>query len=240
MRIEDSSGKEIRTLDEWAKTYDTPQQSHQWKKHRSAYSVADFVLNYEGCDHLQQRVSMVLGESVTLERAIPEFEQRFDQYGKGRMHDLAVFGTSEGSQSVFVGLEAKVDEPFGATVLDSYLKAKSRQIVGEPTNAPERIEKLLELHFSEADASMFDLRYQLLYATAGTLAANADISILYVAVFKTPLYDETIGAENYRDYVHFVNKVGGQPIKLSDKGAIAHQLSLGGRKLICIYEYFDL
>jgi hypothetical protein len=240
MRIEDSKGVEIRTLEEWAKLYDTPQKSRQWKEHRSAYSVAEFMLNHDGSAHLQKRVSGAIGEAVRLERAVPEYELRFDEFGQGRVHDLGIFGTTAVGQSVFVGLEAKVDEPFGASVLDTYLEAKARQIVGESTKAPERIEKLLELHFTTSDVSMFDLRYQLLYATAGTLAANADISILYIVVFKTPLFDEVIGANNYRDYIHFVNKVGGQPVKLDDKGAIAHRMVLGRKNLICLHEYFNL
>jgi hypothetical protein len=96
------------------------------------------------------------------------------------------------------------------------------------------------MHFSVPDVSMFDVRYQLLYATAGTLAADADISILYVVVFKTPLYDESVGANNYRDYIHFVNKVGGKALSLDDKGAIAHEIAFDDRSLICVHEYFDL
>ncbi|MCK5326867.1 MAG: hypothetical protein KAJ57_12685 [Woeseiaceae bacterium] len=240
MRIEDANGNEILTLEEWEKLYDTPQQSHQWVQHRSAYSVAEFMLNHDGASHIQARVSDAFGQSLMLERAIPEYEQRFDKYGRGRVHDLGIFGTSSDGRSVFVGVEAKVDEPFGATVHDSYLQAKANQITGKSTNAPERIEKLLALHFAEPDTSMFDIRYQLLYATAGTLAAEADISVLYVVVFKTPLYDESIGANNYRDYIHFVNKVGGKPVALGDKGAVAHQLELGGRELLCLHEYFAL
>ena len=240
MRIEDGNGNEIRSLDEWAKLYDTPQQSHQWKEHRSAYSVSEFMLNHDGPEHLQQRVSAVLGESVDLERAVPEYEQRFDQFGRGRVHDLGIFGNTADGRSVFVGVEAKVDESFGQTVHDSYLQSKANQITGKSTNAPERIEKLLALHFAEPDTSMFDVRYQLLYATAGTLAAGADISVLYVVVFKTPLYDESIGANNYRDYIHFVNKVGGSPLALDDKGAIAHEIILDSKRLVCVHEYFDM
>ena len=138
------------------------------------------------------------------------------------------------------GVEAKVDESFGPTVRDSYLQSKANQITGTSTNAPERIEQLLALHFAKPDTAMFDVRYQLLYATAGTLAAGADISVLYVVVFKTPLYDESIGADNYRDYIHFVNKVGGTPVTLVEKSAIAHTLELDGRELTCVHEYFDL
>lgn len=240
MRIETTKGTEIQGLDDWKKLYDNPPQLHQWKEHRSAYSVADFMLNKNGAARLTARVSSVLKEEVTFDRAIPEYEIRFDEYGRGRVHDLALFGRASSRKSLFVGVEAKVDETFGASVHDAYLAARARKIVGEATNAPERIEKLLALHFSSPDVSMFDIRYQLLYATAGTLAANADVSILYVVVFRTPLFDEAIGAENYRDYLAFVNKVGGHPIGIEDKSVLGHELKLGGRTLVCLHEYFDL
>jgi len=219
---------------------DTPQQCRQWKEHRSAYSVAEFILNRDGTAELAARVSSALGERVSLKEAIQEYEVRFDEFGRGRVHDLGIFGKLASGKTVFVGLEAKVDEPFGVSLKDAYLKAKSKQITGTSTNAPERIEKLLALHFSEPDPAMFNVRYQLLYATAGTLAVEADISVLYVAVFKTPLYDEAIGADNYRDYVHFVNKVGSQSISLDDEGAVSHEMNLGDQRLVCLHEYFDL
>ncbi|MCG8371487.1 MAG: hypothetical protein MJA32_13380 [Proteobacteria bacterium] len=186
MKIEDGNGDEIRAFDDWAKLYDTPQHSHQWKEHRSAYSMADFIMRRNGAEQLQSRVAAALGQDVDFERAVPEFEQRFDSFGRGRVHDLGVFGKVGDGRSLFVGVEAKVDESFGPTVRDAYLQSKASQIIGTSTNAPERIEQLLALHFSEPDRSMFDVRYQLLYATAGTVAAGADISVLYVVVFKTP------------------------------------------------------
>ena len=240
MKIEDRNGKPINDFNDWAALYETPQQSHQWKEHRSAWSMAEFVMQRDGAGHLQARLGNVLGQSVTFERAVPEFEQRFDGFGRGRVHDLGIFGQVADGRRLFVGVEAKVDESFGPTVRDSYLQSKANQITGTSTNAPERIEQLLALHFKKPDTAMFDVRYQLLYATAGTLAAGADISVLYVVVFKTPLYDESIGADNYRDYIHFVNKVGGSPVALAEKSAIAHALELDGRELTCVHEYFDL
>jgi hypothetical protein len=119
-----------------------------------------------------------------------------------------------------------VDESFGPTVLDAYLDAKVKQLSGKPTNAPQRIEDLLSMHFPKPDKTMFDIRYQLLYATAGTIAAGADISILFVIVFDTNLYDESIGAQNYRDYIQFMSKVGAMGLKLSSKDAQSHELEL--------------
>ena len=153
---------------------------------------------------------------------------------------LAIFGRTESGLSLFVGVEAKVDEPFGEVVRDVYLKAKAKQITGKATNAPERIEGLLKQHFTRHDPSMFDIRYQLLYATAGTVAVDADISVLYVVVFETPLYSETTSAENFRDYVDFMERVGAEPLKLSSKEADGHKLSLRGKELICLHESFDL
>ena len=240
MIIESSSGSEISNIADWARLYDTPQASLQWKKGRSAYSTAEFLLNKNGARILQARVSESIGKSFKIERIIPEYEVRFDKFGRGRIHDLGIFGTTTDGQSVFVGVEAKVDETFGASVRDNYLKMKAKQITGTSTNAPERIEKLLAMHFRDPDPSMFDIRYQLLYATAGTLAAGADISVLFVAVFKTGLYNERSGLENYRDYIHFMGKVGATPFNLSSKEVQGHELVLQGNRLVCLHEYFEL
>lgn len=240
MRIETSAGEEIRSLDDWKKLYDSPHQIHQWKEHRSAYSVADFVLNRNGGAQLEAIVSNALRKEVCFDRAIPEHEIRFDSYGKGRVHDLALFGQTSSGESIFVGVEAKVDETFGVPVRDAYLAARARKIVGKATNAPERIEELLRLHFSSSDVSMFDVRYQLLYSTAGTRAADADLAVLFVAVFRTPLFDEAIGAQNYKDYVDFITKISGRPIGIKGDSALAHEVFVGGRALVCLHKYFQL
>ena len=240
MRIENSKGYEILNLADWEKLYDTPQSSHQWKEHRSAYSAAEFIMNRNGGAAIQSRVSDALCRAVNFHRAIPEFEVRFDEFGRGRIHDIAIFGATDSGESVFVGVEAKVDETFGSSVHDAYLTAKAKQIVGSATKAPERIEKLLSMHFAEPGMAMFDVRYQLLYATAGTIAAEADISILYIIVFKTALYNESIGAENYRDYIQFMSKVGAKPLNLSSKEVLGHELILQQKKLTCLHEYFEI
>lgn len=87
---------------------------------------------------------------------------------------------------------------------------------------------------------MFDIRYQLLYATAGTLAEGADISVLFVAVFKTTLYNESIGVENYRDYIQFMGKVRAIPLQRPNKEVQGHELILQGKRLVCLHEYFEL
>jgi hypothetical protein len=74
MRVEDLQGKKIASLEKWATLYANPQQRHQWKKYRSAYSVAEFVLEHDGGGAIQERLSEALGQNIRLERAIPEYE----------------------------------------------------------------------------------------------------------------------------------------------------------------------
>jgi len=240
MEITGATGEKIETMAEWGKLYDSPRSSHQWKEHRSAYSVAEFVLMRKGAEALRARVSEAIGEPVDFEKLVPEMEVRFDQFGRGRMHDLGISGRTASGKTVFVGVEAKVDEPFGAPVRMVYLDAKRRRDAGESTNAPARIEQLFKLHFGDRDPTTSEVRYQLLYATAGTLAAGADISVLYIVVFKTPLYSEAAGEENYSDYLDFLDKVGAKPLGLSAHGAEGHTMLLGGKALICLHEHIML
>lgn len=240
MDVIDSRGRKIDSLSSWERIYDSPRSARQWKEHRSAYSLADFVVNRNGVGVLQARVSDALGETVQFERATPELEIRFDQFGRGRVHDLGIYGRTEAGQTLFVGVEAKVDESFGALVRDTYLAAKARQGGGNSTNVPKRIEQLLKLHFTGMDAGMCDVRYQLLYATMGTLAANADRSVLYIVVFKTRLYSDTIGAENSQDYVDFMRQIGATSLQLSNKKVRGYKVVLGGKELVCLYEHIEL
>ena len=59
-------------------------------------------------------------------------------------------------------------------------------------------------------------------------------------MFKTPIYDHSIAADNFRDYLIFINKVGGRSVALSDKSVNAHELTLDERSLLCLHECFGL
>ena len=238
--LQDTAGAPLLTLEDWARLYDTPQRAQQWKKGRSAWSIAEFVLQRNGLDHIARRASQVLGSPLVVQRAVPEYEVRFDSFGRGRVHDLGIHANTSEGDTVFIGVEAKVDESFGATVMDSYLDAKAKEICGVSTNAPRRIELLLGKHFREPSRKMFDVRYQLLYATVGTIAAQAAHSLLYVLVFRTDQYNEAKSAENLRDYLDFMGQVGARPFRLEGAPVHCHELELDGSRLRCVYEYVDL
>lgn len=236
MRIEDTNGEEINSLEDWAKIFDTPQRKKHWKAGRSAHSIADFIINRSGEKRIAKLLERVVPEEVVLEKAIPEFEVRFDQYGRGRVHDLGVFGTTQSGKSIFIGIESKVDESFNRTVSEVYLEAKAKQIAGETTNAPARIEDLIRRNFHNIDPSVFELRYQLLYATAGTVAVDRDLCVLLILVFKTHLYDELKALDNYRDYLQFIALADSSEILTDEGQTVAHRISVGGKELLSIYE----
>ena len=71
--LQDTAGSALLTLDDWARLYDTPQRAKQWKKGRSAWSVAEFVLERNGLDHIARRASQVLESSLVVQKAIPEY-----------------------------------------------------------------------------------------------------------------------------------------------------------------------
>lgn len=240
MDIKDSTGRPIQTLDEWSTIYEKNGEKPQWKPGRSAHSIADFILNHKGAERLRRRVEELCGDAVHFDCVVPEKEQRFDAFGRGRMHDLGITGSTATGQSLFVGVEAKVDETFGPTIGEAYAKATKANEKNPRSKAQKRIEDLLALHFPEVDPSHDKLRYQLLYATAGTLGAGKDVSILYIAVFKTQSFNEEVGKNNHEDYLRFIEKAGAQELPVTDNNVDAHELRLDGKRLICVYEYFEL
>ena len=240
MKIVDYHGRAISTLEEWERHFNS---SKHWKKGRSAYSLADFILNRNGAAHLESRVSSVLSEEVIFERATPEYLAKFDSYRSPSHLDIGIFGKVGPGNSLFLGVEAKVDETFGPTVSERYRDALKTRQSNPRTKAPERVEQLLSRYFSEniaPDKSRFsDIRYQLLTAAAGTVAVPKDVMVLCVLVFKTNSYDPQKGEGNYRDYMKFLDCAGGESLVQDKQTPLAHELHLGGKRLISIHEYVD-
>lgn len=236
----DSRGSHITTLEQWRKSV----RRSQWKPGRSAYSLADFILNRNGTAQLEERISSILSRPVTLEQGTPEYAARFDRYEGPARLDLGVTGQTASGESLFVGLEAKVDEPFGSeTVCERYQKATETLKSNPRSRAAARVRELLSRYFTDDDepceSRFAGVGYQLLTATAGAVAVEADISVFYVAVFRTRDYDEESGRKNLLDYENLLRVGGGKGLVQYGNGLLAHELTLDGRPLICIYECFD-
>ena len=237
IRIVGPHGDEISSLEEWAKLH----KVIHWKEGSSAHCVAEFMLNRGGAAHLESRLSEVLRREVSICLITPEKEIRFDKYGRGRFHDLAIQGFVGSNEPLFVGLEAKVNEKFGPTMDERYEDAVNKLEENPRSRAVERI-KALPARFApilNLD-SMLDIRYQLVHGTAGTVAAQQenkepfDVYVFYTLVFKTSLYDERVGEENHQDYLRFIRRVGGSG--LGNRDVEAHRLIMDGKLLTCVYE----
>lgn len=219
MIYKDSNNNLISSLKDWEDfLFRKSKKEKHWKKGRSAYEIANFLLNGDGEAILKNIIEEIIGENIIFNYAIPELEIRFDTYGHGREHDVGIYGNTNSGKTFFVGIESKVDEVFNEKISDIYFKAKSKELNGIRTNSTQRIEKLLQRNFSSIVPDLFNLRYQLLYSTVGTIDAKylnnyADLYFLIIIVFKTELYDECKGIENHKDFIQFVNALGAIKIK---------------------------
>ena len=229
MKNETSDGKPISSISDWS----TVQDPKHWVRGRSAYSLAEFILNRDGVRLLSRAISAVLGESVEFHKAIPEHKVKFDQHRNPRAHDLGIYGETESGKSLFVGVEAKVDEPFGMYVSEEWRRA-------DTPSKRNRISQLCDRFQDAPGICEYDeVKYQLMTAAAGTVDAGADVSILYIAVFATDDYDEEKGDANFQDYQTFLTRAAATPTPNQAPNAKSHTLNLSGKKLTTIYEYFN-
>ena len=226
--IVEYKGKQISNIKDWKKCA----KKKDWKVGRSAYSLADFIINKKGETYINNEVSKVIGEDLTLNKSYPEHEVRFDKYGQGRVHDLGIYGTTKSGKKVFIGVEAKVDETFGNTISGAYLEAKVKELNSKRTNAPKRIEELLTRNFGELKKNYFNLHYQLLYSTLGTTHAKADMHLFFVLVFKTSLSNVDKIKNSKKDYINFFGELGAIRLPQSDN----FEAEIEGKKLMVIYK----
>ncbi len=70
------------------------------------------------------------------------------------------------------------------------------------------------------------------------MAIQADLAVLFIAVFKTPLYVEVLGADNFRDHLEFMIRLNAERIRSEVKSADIRQVTVDGKRLFCIYEHF--
>jgi len=262
-------GTAITNIDEWKDcfvgTKKKKERDVQWKSGRSAKTLAEYVLR---ADSPEQGLEDVLNKTfcsipelkndcVFFDIAYPEFSVSFDRYPSPREHDLGVFGKTRTGKELFVGLEAKVDEKFGNTVMEEYEKAIEKRDNGVKTNLPERIMGLLNyLHLPQSIDKFPKLRYQLLHGLVGTVKnldvafTEPDYPLFCVLVFKTKGfsekddYKEIEGKANYQDYEYFIRVLRENGIAVNEyqcneafvKGNIVYEIKLpDGKKVYTAY-----
>ena len=239
MEITNKNNQPIKNINDWKK--EIPQKD--WVEGRSAYSLADFILNRNGLEKIKAILQEILKEEIVFEKEIPEYEVKFDNFnGKGRFHDLGVWGkTKSSNKTLFIGIESKVDETFGQTVSEAYISGIIKRFNGENTNLPERVGNLIKQNFgNKIKSKHFDIRYQLLYSTIGTLEENTDISFFFIIVFKSNKYDKIKGNENYRDYCQFIQNVISEKIPCDIDNVEVNKLSIDNREIYSVHSELEL
>lgn len=198
-------GKVIKNMPQWENVV----SRRHWVQGRSAYSLADYILNKGGIKEIKDLVKDITGLDYEFEAEI-EKVSKFDQYNSPRQHDLGIKGKTVDGKTIFIGLEAKVNESYGSYSIASYYNyGLKKRKEGSGTHIPERIDGLLKLIFPKDTPpnTKSTLRYQLHHATAGTLHEQADIRIFLILTFITNLYSTTDGIRNNKHLVDFVNSI---------------------------------
>lgn len=114
---------EITTKAEWErafnKSYNNKGKDIHWKIGRSGECLAeDFIGNEpNGEKSIVDIIKSFLGTTnISLETAKLEHASIFDTHPRPRIQDLAIWGKAD-NKNIFVGVEAKVDEPFGSKTI---------------------------------------------------------------------------------------------------------------------------
>lgn len=194
--------KVITNLDEWQ----IAAKAGQWKDGRSAKELAKACLKDKG-----QYLERLIGskdefEGIKFILGSPEYVSKFDSYSGGlRNHDLLVLAEDKSGQ-VLISMEAKVDEGFDEIIEEKYFTYLLNRINGKSTNLPDRIENLLASVFDRVvDKQVFELRYQLLHAIAGTVAEAKKRNIKRAIFVINTFRPKNLGNFNLKDYKRNVN-----------------------------------
>lgn len=196
--------KNIKDVRDWVKSFES---SSKDEIGRSALSLAEFCSRATIEEEFNALLQPVFQkENFILHTAQPEKSSRFDNYRKQRIHDLAIYGQTDSGKSIFVGVEAKVNETYNYNLSQIYDKAKKEQLNGKSTMIPQRIEELIEKYFPSL-STRSSVRYQILYAIAGTLCEQCNYNILLFLTFKTCKYKKTAAQRNKKDLMDVLNSI---------------------------------
>ena len=235
-------GDSIRTIDEW-RAHAPPKSAGQWQPGRSAVEMAEAWCASGPCVPADVRAlldSHPLTRGATLISGTPEAQIHFDDIpGEPRNADLALLAEGEDGL-IAITVEGKADETFGEYVGDVMADGIDREIESG-SRAVERVRGLAKSLLPKRSAGerplppLRNLRYQLLTATAGTLAwasdSNAAFAVLIVHVFDTDRTEPERHALNARDLDLFVQRISGGAVRSIADGEMAGPFELPGTPL---------
>ena len=218
MRIH-KHGVDISCVEDWRRIA-PPKADYQWVAGRSAYELAHAWCG-RGAAAIPAELTMLFDSrdetrGLIIDEVVPELRVPFDAHsGEPRNADLAIVGHTP-STKVAVTIEAKADEPFGATVAQTIADALERGILNPKSRGVRRVEDLVRGLLPSRTKGLPHigvLRYQLLTAVAGTLAyaamEGASLAVLIVHEFVTDKTSDNRHAKNAEEYKRFLHRFTG-------------------------------
>ncbi len=160
--------------------------------------------------------SRVRTRGLVVDRAVPELRIRFDSHaGEPRNADLALVGRV-GPSRIAVNVEAKADEPFGASIETTRKAARKRLAANPRSRGIQRLDDLVRALLparGHGQPGADTLRYQLLTAVAGTLAFAhqnaAETAVLVIHEFVTHRTVDSRHQANADDLAAFLHRLSG-------------------------------
>ena len=126
--------EEIKTYADWERVFKAA-KTKDWKEGRSAQSLADFMMRKNGFESVRQYVgeaTQTPAGEIVIEKATVEGRIAFDDYNHSREHDLAIEARTKSGKTIFIGVEAKVDESFGSNTIEQYRNSSYKKIPIQP------------------------------------------------------------------------------------------------------------
>lgn len=241
----------IATLQQW-QNLGGPQSSKQWRDGRSAKECAQAWLRTASpavpaeLDALFATHPLTSG--MTVHTARPEVETKLDKFrgngrfhdlvlegdasgGKGRFHDLVLEGHAEADGKVVVCVEAKADEPFGNYTV---LRAEQKAMTANPGSKVGQRIALLKAALFPPGTNVDKLRYQLMYAVAGTLIEakkrGAEVAVFVVHEFAFPQHVKAKKLTRNADELDKLCKALG--VARLQRGVLIHVPTVPGGKFV--------
>jgi len=235
-------GQSITSLAQWFDHAPPKGRERQWRDGRSAKECARAWLDAAHAGVPDEIAELLSNHrdfgTLSFALAEPEMRLPFDNFGGETRNADIVVTAHDQHGPIALTIEAKADEAFSETVAETLAAALERRLKNPNSAGIKRIEQLCDALFRPARAgepSLGDLRYQLLTATAGSLALASRLgSQRAVMVIHEFITDQTTDAEhvkNSHDLSRFIQRLSAGGATGCPPGVLLGPLTVPGKPL---------
>lgn len=234
------NGHAIDSLEHWFTFAPPKDPAKQWVDGRSAKEAAKAWLECQGS--LPREIAALLAttgsfESLAVDRIEPEALIAFDNHGGPRNADVAVWAR-DAHGLLAITVEAKADETFDQLVSKVFAASLERLIGNPRSGGVARLSNLARALFRPTRENLppvTSLRYQLLTATAGTLAlaesVGASRAVFVVQEFHTSVTSRRKLELNDADFRAFIRRLSNGAVSDAASGTLYGPFDVPGEPL---------